>query len=92
MARPCVYRHDVRCPDPNAAPIGCPKPALSKAAKSVYRCGDCQRCCTPDAAYHRPSAAAGNGRWRCISKAVRCGRWGGPGFRGERPGGKPVGG
>ena len=57
MARPCVYRHDVRCPDPNAAPIGCPKPALSKAAKSVYRCGDCQRCCTPDAAYHRPSAA-----------------------------------
>ena len=30
MARPRVYRHDVRCP--NAAPAGCPKPAHPKAA------------------------------------------------------------
>ena len=37
------------------------------------------------------TSPSGNGRWRCIRKAVRCGPWGGPGFRGECPGDKPVG-
>ena len=54
MARPRVYRHDVRCPE--CGGYWMPK-AGSVNGRQVYRCGDCQRRYTPDASYHRPSAA-----------------------------------
>ena len=54
MAHPRVYRHNVRCPECGSNWM--PK-AGTDQGRQVYRCGDCQRYYTPDAAYHRPSAA-----------------------------------
>ena len=54
MAHPRVYRHNVRCPECGSNWM--PK-AGTDQGRQVYRCGDCRRYYTPDAAYHRPSAA-----------------------------------
>lgn len=54
MARPRVYRQDVRCPECGSGWM--PKAGTAKG-RQVYRCGECQRYYTPDAAYHRPSVA-----------------------------------
>ena len=54
MARPCVYRHDVRCPE-------CGSNRMSKDGTSqgrqVYHYSDCGRRTIPDAAYQRPATA-----------------------------------
>ena len=54
MARPRVYRHDVRCPECGSNRM--PKDGTSKG-RQVYHCGDCGRRTIPDAAYQRPGAA-----------------------------------
>ena len=54
MARPRVYRHDVRCPECGSNWM--PKDGTSKG-RQVYHCGDCGRRTIPDAAYQRPGAA-----------------------------------
>ena len=54
MARPRVYRHDVRCPECGSNWM--PKDGKSQG-RQVYHCGDCGRRTIPDAAYQRPSAA-----------------------------------
>ena len=54
MARPRVYRHQVRCPECGSNRM--PKDGHSKG-RQVYHCGDCGRRYIPEAAYHRPSAA-----------------------------------
>ena len=54
MARPCVYRHDVRCPECGSNRI--PKDGASKG-QQVYHCGDFGRRAIPDAAYQRPGGA-----------------------------------
>ena len=54
MARPRVYRHDVRCPE-----CGSNLDAQGRHLQrpQVYHCGDCGRRTIPDAAYQRSSAA-----------------------------------
>ena len=54
MARPCVYRHDVRCPEcgSNWMPEG-----GASESRQAYHCRDCGRRTIPDAACQRPSAA-----------------------------------
>ena len=54
MARPRVYRHQVRCPECGSNRM--PKDGHSKGRR-VYHCGDCGRRYIPEAAYHRPGAA-----------------------------------
>ena len=54
MARPRVYRHQVRCLECGSNWM--PKDEHSKG-RQVYHCGDCGRCYIPEAAYHRPGAA-----------------------------------
>ena len=54
MARPRVWRHDVRCPECGSNWM--PKDGTSKG-RQVYHCGDCGRRSIPDAAYQRPGAA-----------------------------------
>ena len=51
MPAPCVYRHDVRCPECSSNWM--PKDGTSKG-RQVYHCGDCGRRTIPDAAYQRP--------------------------------------
>ena len=54
MARPRVYRHDVRCPECGSNWM--PKDGTAKG-RQVYHCGDCGRRAIPDAAYQKPGAA-----------------------------------
>ena len=54
MSRHRVYRDNVRCPECGSNWM--PKAGTAKG-RQVYRCGECQRYYTPDAAYHRPSSA-----------------------------------
>ena len=54
MARPRVYRHDVRCAECGSNRMS--KDGTCKGCQ-VYHCGDCGRRAIPDAAYQRPSAA-----------------------------------
>ena len=54
MAHPRVYRHKVRGPECGSNWM--PK-AGTDQGRQVYRCGDCRRYYTPDAAYHRPGTA-----------------------------------
>ena len=54
VARPSVYRHDVRCPKCGFNQM--PRDGISKG-RQVHHCGDCGRRTIPDAAYQRPSAA-----------------------------------
>ena len=54
MARPRVYRHDVRCSECGSNRV--PKDGAPKG-RQVYHCGDCGRRAIPDAAYQHPSAA-----------------------------------
>ena len=54
MARPCVRRHAVPCPEFGSNRM--PKDGTSKG-RQVYHCGDCGRHTIPDAAYQRPGAA-----------------------------------
>ena len=53
MARPPVYRHDVRCPECGSNWM--PKDGTSKG-RQVYHCGDCGRRIIPDAGYQRPGS------------------------------------
>ena len=54
MARPRVYRHDVRYPECGSNRM--PKDGTAKGLQ-VYHCGDCGRRTIPDATYQRPGAA-----------------------------------
>ena len=54
MARPRVYRHDVRCPECGSNWM--PEGGASKG-RQVYHCGACGRRTIPDASYQRPSTA-----------------------------------
>ena len=54
MARPRVYRHDVRCPDCGSHWM--PKDGHSKG-RQRYKCGECHRSYLPEGAYHRPGPA-----------------------------------
>ena len=54
MARPRVYRHDVRCPECGSKRL--PKDGTSQGRQADY-CGDCGCRAIPDAAYQRPAAA-----------------------------------
>ena len=54
MARPRVYRHNVRCPDCGANWMS--KDGFSNG-KQAYRCGECRRRYVPEGAYRRPSPA-----------------------------------
>ena len=54
MARPRVYRHDVRCPDCGSHWM--PKDGHSKG-RQRYQCGECRRSYLPEGAYHRPGPA-----------------------------------
>ena len=54
MARPRVYRHDVRCPECGSNWM--PKDGASQGRQVDY-CGDCGRRIILDAAYQRPGAA-----------------------------------
>ena len=54
MARPRVYRHDVRCPECGSNWM--PKDGTSQG-RQVDHCGDGGRRTIPDAAYQRPGGA-----------------------------------
>ena len=54
MARPRVYRHDVRCPDCGSNWMR--KDGFNRG-RQRYRCGECRRRYQPEGAYRRPSAA-----------------------------------
>ncbi len=54
MARPRVYRHDVRCPDCGANWMV--KDGHRKG-RQRYRCGECGRSDLPEGAYRRPGPA-----------------------------------
>ena len=54
MARPRVYRHDVRCPECGSKRL--PKDGTSQGRQADH-CGDCGCRAIPDAAYQRPAAA-----------------------------------
>ena len=58
MARPRVYRRDIRCPEcgSECGSNRMPKDGTSKGRK-VCHCGDGGRRTIPDAAYQPPSAA-----------------------------------
>ena len=73
MARPRVYRHDVRCPECGSNRM--PKDGTSQG-RQVYHCGDCGRRTIPDAAYQRPGGADHERARRCTKVVVWSGRWG----------------
>ena len=54
MPHPRAYRQDIRCPECGSNWM--PKAGTDKG-RQVYRCGECQRYYTSEAAYHRPSSA-----------------------------------
>ena len=56
IARPRVYRHDVRCSECSSNWM--PKDGTSKG-RQVYHCGDCGLRTIPDAAYQIPSGGGG---------------------------------
>ena len=87
MARPRVYRHDVRCPEYGSNRM--PKDGAS-TGRQVYHCGDCGRRTIPDAAYQRPGAADQERALAMYQRRqlVECHC---PDFRGQRPGGQPMG-
>ena len=85
MARPRVYRHDVRCPECGSNWM--PKDGTSKG-RQVYHCGDCGRRTIPDAAYQGPGAADKERPGDVPGGQLverHCSD-----FWGQRPGGQPV--
>ena len=91
MARPRVYRYDVRCPECGSNWM--PKDGTSKG-RQVYHCSDCGRRTIPDAAHQRPGADdEERARPGYVSYLLVC-RQSASGLQGgdRRHGGRPAGG